>query len=447
MTLNLTGSSVQPPNTEEESTTIEQGSTPFTRRRMLAAGAVLAAAPLVPTFAVAQSRRRVKLGYVAPLTGPLAAFGEPCRYVAETMRERLKGGVRVGGRTLPVEIVLKDSQSNPNRAAEVAAELILKDEVNILLVSSTPDTTNPVADQAEVNEVPCISTDCPWQPWFFGRGGKPEVGFKWAYHFFWGLEDVIAVFLNMWRSLPTNRTVGGLFPNDADGNAWGDPERGLPPALAKAGFKLIDPGRYQPLTNDFSAQISAFKQAGCEIVTGNMIPPDFKTFWTQARQQGFRPNIVSIGKALLFAPSIEALGELGDGLTTEVWWGPTHPFKSSLTGQSAGQLVSAYEAATQKQWAQSLGFSHALFEVATDVLKRVKDPADRPAVRDAIAASKLNTIVGPVAWTGKPVKNVSKTPLVGGQWAKGRRHKYELIVVNNETAPQVPAAAKIKPLA
>ena len=53
-------------------------------------------------------------------------------------------------------------------------------------------------------------------------------------------------------SAPTNKVVGGLFPNDADGNAWGDPQRGLPPALAQAGYKLIDPGRYQLMNNDFT---------------------------------------------------------------------------------------------------------------------------------------------------------------------------------------------------
>ena len=419
------------------------------RRRLLqAAGAATASAglSLIGAPAFAQAGRRIRLGYVAPITGPLASFGEPCRYVVDQMKAAFKG-IPIAGRTHPVEILLKDSQSNPNRAAEVAAELILKDKVDLMLVSSAPDTTNPVADQAELNEMPLISTDTPWQPWYFGRGGTPEKGFNWAYHFFWGLEDVIAVFTNMWNSVKTNKVVGGLFPNDADGNAWGDPKLGLPPALAKQGYKLIDPGRYQNLTNDFSAQIAAFKKANCEIVTGNMIPPDFKTLWTQARQQGFRPKVVSIGKALLFAPSIEALGDLGDGLTTEVWWGPTHPFKSSLTGQSSGQLVEAYEKATKRQWAQSLGFAHALFEVAADVLKRTKDLNSKPALRDAIAATRMNTIVGRVAWEGKPVKNVTKTPLVGGQWVKGKRHRYELIVVNNDTARNVPKAGQIKLLA
>jgi len=107
--------------------------------------------------------------------------------------------------------------------------------------------------------------------------------------------------------------VGGLFPNDGDGNAWGDKERGFPGPLAKEGFTLIDPGRFQNMNNDFSAQIAAFKKASAEIVTGVVIPPDAKTFLTQARQQGLRPKVVTLGKALLFPGAIEALGSLAKG--------------------------------------------------------------------------------------------------------------------------------------
>ena len=188
--------------------------------------------------------------------------------------------------------------------------------------------------------MPCISTVAPWQPWFIGQQANPTDPSSWkpfesVFHFFWGLEDVIAVFTNMWGQVETNKTVGGLFPNDGDGNAWGDKVVGFPPVLDKQGYKLVDPGRYQNLTDDFSAQINAFKSAGCEIITGVMIPPDFTTFWNQAQQQGFKPKAASIGKALLFPVAVEALGKPGNNLSSEVWWTPSHPFKSSLTGASA----------------------------------------------------------------------------------------------------------------
>lgn len=386
----------------------------------------------------------VKIGYVSPQTGPLAPFGEADKWVIEQMKTAYKDGIVIGGKKYAVEILLKDSQSNPNRAGEVANDLILKDKVALILTAGTPETANPVSDAAELNEIPCISSVVPWQPWFFGRQGNPAKGFDWTYHVFWGLEDVIANYTNGWKAVQTNRKVGGLFPNDGDGNAWGDKELGFPKPLQQMGFSLTDTGRFQNGTQDFSAQIAAFKKAGVEIVTGVVIPPDAKTFLTQARQQGYKPKVVTLGKALLFPGAIEALGDLGDGLSTEVWWSPSHPFSSSLTRQSAKALAEAYETGTKKQWTQPIGFAHALFEVASDALKRSKS-LQASDVRDAVAATRLKTVVGDVAWGGQgPFRNVSKTPLVLGQWGKGKKFKYELTIVNNEAAKAIPVGGALK---
>ena len=413
----------------------------FNRRQFTQAGAALMAAGASPLVLAADT---LKIGYVSPQTGPLAPFGEADKWVIEQMKTAFKDGITVGGKTYAVQIVLKDSQSNPNRAGEVANDLILKDKVALVLTSGTPETANPVSDTCELNEVPCVSTVVPWQPWFFGRKGDPIKGFNWTYHVFWGLEDVIGTYTSGWKSVPTNKKVGGLFPNDGDGNAWGDKDLGFPKPLSQMGFALTDSGRFQNGTQDFSAQIAAFKRDGVEIVTGVVIPPDAKTFLTQAKQQGFKPKIVTLGKALLFPGAIEALGELGHGLSTEVWWSPSHPYTSSLTRQSAKALAEAYEAGTKKQWTQPIGFAHALFEVASSALSRAKSlkPAD---VRDAVAATAIDSVVGPIKWGGAgPMKNVSKTPLVLGQWNKGSKYKVELGIVDNALARNIPTAGTLK---
>jgi branched-chain amino acid transport system substrate-binding protein len=411
------------------------------RRTLLQGTAAFAGLSFSPLLWAADT---VKIGYVSPQTGPLAPFGEADKWVIEQMKAAFKDGIAIGGKKHAVQIILKDSQSNPNRAGEVANDLILKDKVALVLTAGTPETANPVSDACELNEVPCVSSVVPWQPWFFGRKGDPAKGFNWTYHVFWGLEDVIANFTNGWKSVQTNKKVGGLFPNDGDGNAWGDKELGFPKPLSQMGFTLTDPGRFQNGTQDFSAQIAAFKKDGAEIVTGVVIPPDAKTFLTQAKQQGYKPKVITLGKALLFPGAIEALGDLGEGLTTEVWWSPSHPFTSSLTKQSAKALAEAYESGAKKQWTQPIGFAHALFEVAGSALGRAKSlkPAD---VRDAVAATSINSVVGPIKWGGQgPFKNVSKTPLVLGQWGKGKKHKYELTIVNNEAAKSIPTGGTMK---
>jgi branched-chain amino acid transport system substrate-binding protein len=419
-----------------------------------ATGTVLASGLL--SAPVVRAATTLKFGYVSPQSGPLAAFAEADNFIISTFMEAIKDGIDIGGTAHQVEVVVKDSQSNPNRAAEVAKELIIDDEVDIVLVASTPETTNPVSTQCEIEEVPCISSVAPWQPYFIGRQGNPGdpatwKPFNYTYHFFWGLEDVIAVFTNMWEQIDTNKSVGGLFPNDGDGNAWGDPNVGFPPVLAEKGYTLTDPGRYQNLTDDFTAQINTFKEADAEIITGVMLPPDFPTFWNQALQQGFKPKIASIGKALLFPVAVEALGQNGHNLSSEVWWTPSHPFASSLTGQSASELASAYEQSTGKQWTQPIGFVNALFEVATDVMKRAADVGDPDAIVAAIRETNLDTIVGPVQWGRDNLppfaqQNVSKTPLVGGQWRLSGEGKYEMVITDNRTAPEIPTGGEMEPI-
>jgi branched-chain amino acid transport system substrate-binding protein len=420
-----------------------------------AAGAVMAAGPLFAP-AVKAANTKFKLGFVSPKTGPLAAFAASDDFAIKTFNQIAKDGIKGAGGTYDVEIVVKDSQSDPNRAAEVAKQLIVEDKIDLMLTANTPETVNPVTTQCEIEEMPCVSTNSPWQPYFIGRQQNPGDPASWkpfnyTYHYFWGLEDIIAVFTSMWNQLDTNKQIGGLFPNDADGNAWGDPVNGVPPAYTKAGYTVTDPGRYQDLTDDFSAQIAAFKAKNCEIVTGVVLPPDFTTFRNQANQQNFKPKAITVGKAILFPDSVEVLGPAGHNLSSEVWWTPSHPFKSSLTGQSSAELAQAYEADSGRPWTQPIGFVHSLFEMATDIVKRAEDPKDPDSLLKAIAATDLNTIVGPVKWDGANLppfaaKNVCKTPLVGGQWRRKDDGKFELVIVDNTHAPQIPAGGKMEPI-
>jgi len=307
-----------------------------------------------------------------------------------------------------------------------------------------------VADQAEALGVPCITNDCPWQGYFFGRNGDPAKGFKWTYHSWWGLEGLTAVFIDMWNKLSTNKKIAEMWPNDGDGLAWADPQKGQPPFFKEAGYTVVDGGRYQDGSEDFSPQIGKFKAAGCDILSGVVIPPDFTNFWKQSIQQGFKPKVATVGKALLFPSSLEALGDIGYGLSSEVWWTPRHPFKSSLTGQTCQQLADAYEKDTGKQWTQPI-LHYAIFETVVDVLKRTTNVDDKESILTAIKDTDMQTIGGRITWKSgdkklNPVPNVCTTPITGGQWVKGDKYPYNLVVVNNSYSPEVPTQGKLQPL-
>ena len=123
----------------------------FSRRKVLiGAGATLAAPAILSMTRAYAANPKLKVGFVSPKTGPLGGFAEADDYVVGAIQKVFSSGLSNNGKTYEVEIISKDSQSNPNRAAEVASDLILRDEVDIILAQATPDTTNPVAAKPTV---------------------------------------------------------------------------------------------------------------------------------------------------------------------------------------------------------------------------------------------------------------------------------------------------------
>lgn len=426
------------------STKIRLGDPCPTRREFIKyvgiSGATLGLASLAPGWgasAHARSRDYVLIGHPNPSTGPLADFGEASPWADMRALDAInrQGGVYLEeyGKKVPVRVKLVDTQGDPTKAAEVASRLILHDEIDLMVVMHTPDTVNPVTAMCERYEMPCISLDAPVEAW---RSGGP---FKWTYHAFWTADALADLFVGIWDGFKerTNRTVGGFWPNDADGKAFSEI---FAKKLPERGYKVVDPGRFPFFTRDYGSFISAFKKRDVDMVTGVVIPPDWATAWRQCRQSGFTPRIATISKAILFPSAVNALGgDLAEGLTCEVWWSPHHPFKSSLTGETARELCDAWTKDTGKQWTQPIGFKYAGFEIAADVLKRAGS-LDRNRLRNAIAGTDLGTIVGHIKYN---TDHYCETPLVGGQWVKGKKWPWELQIVYNSGHPEIPKTAEM----
>jgi len=418
------------------------------------AGVTTTAGATTTVSSGAETGREIKIGYIEPMTGPLAPFAIPSSYCRERFEEFVAKGLICGdGKNHPITVVKQDSQSDTNRASQVAADLILNDKVDLITVCSTSDTVEPAANQAEALGVPCISTDDPWELYVFNRGGAPDKPFKWTYHMFWGIEDQPVNFMDMWSQIPTNKVVGGLWSNSATGN-------GIRPIwtkiLADNGYKLVDGGAFPENLEDFTSIISAFKAGGVEIIEGGITNiPDWTNFWKQAVQQGLRDKlkIATIGGALLFPSTVESLGDIAPGLSSEVWWTPRYPFKSSLTGETCQEFADEFEKRTSRQWSQPLEH-YVIFEVAADVLKRTANIDDKNALLESLKTTKLDTtIVGPIDFNGpakpgtvRPTPNVYKTPTGGIQWVKGTKWPFDMVLCSNKTSPLITVEAKLKPL-
>jgi len=418
-----------------------------------AGGVVVAGSFAEPIWARPRSvdaSNTIKIGFVSPITGATSGFGEPDGYVLGLARKAFAKGLTIGGKHYDVQILNRDSQSSPSHAAQVAGSLIHSDKVDLMLSTSTPETVNPVSDASEAAGVPYITTVVPWEAWYFGRGAKDPTKspFRYGYHFCFGVANFYNAYTHLWPQVPTNKKVGVMWPNDADGNAI---RASLGPMLEKAGYTIIDPGAYQDGTTDYSAQIAQFKQEGVQIFNTFPIPPDFATFWRQADQQGLTKQIkiAQIAKTGLFPSQVTALGAIGNNLASACYWHPTWPYISSLTGITSKALAAGYTAKSGKQWNQQAGPSLALFDVAAAALKKSGNPKDKNKVANAMKSVKVETPIGVLDWTKKRAGvpyNVVPTPIPGGQWRKvANKYKVDFTICEHSDDKHIPIGGKLRP--
>lgn len=425
--------------------------TGFSRRGLLkGAGLGAAAIGAVPLLnacgglkgSSSSSSDVLRIGYVSPQTGALASFAAADNFIVSQVQDALRKGMTIGGKKRSFEIVVKDTQSNPNRATEVTRELI-NDGVDLIVGSSTPDTTNPVADQCEANGVPNVTTIAPWEAWFHGRNGKSGEGFKYTTLFFFGMEQFADCFFPMWDRIGVqSKDVAALWPNDTDANAF---REGLGAMMKQEGWNPIDGGAYEDGATDFTAQIAKFKKSDADIFTCTPIPPDFQTFWKQAQQQGFHPKLATVAKVMLFPTEAEALGKLSKNIATDIWWSPFHPYTSALDGTTAKQLADGYAQSTGKQWTQALGSIYSLFEVAVQAFKDADDPKDKDEVAKNLREMSISCMSGDLDFTAGPEPGVAIQHPVGGQWREGKEFPWDIVIVDNSPNPDVPVGGDLEP--
>jgi branched-chain amino acid transport system substrate-binding protein len=413
-----------------------------------AATTTTAAAGSTTTAAGAEVGRELKVGWVTMTTGVFAGLSEPDSFLLDMYKTSIGDGlVCADGKKHPVTWIVKDSQSDSNRAAEVTGQLITSDKPDLVFGGMTPVVNIPVGTQCESNGMPCVTYGCPMEPWFIGMGGNPAdptKGFNWAYNVFFSVGgDLNPVYIGLLNLIQTNKKVACVWPNDPDGTATADTKTGMPPALEAAGYTLVFPGLFTQGTEDFSSLINKFKAEGCECLVGTWNPPDFANFWKQCVQQGFSPKATAIARAILTRPDMDAVGDIANGLCLEVWWEKTWPFTSPVTNLTCQGIVDAWDKAySPKPYTPALGLTGGGgFDMVVDVLKRTANLDDPKSYVDAIKATNLQSILGPIKFDA-PMANCSLSPLVGGQWI-GKVGAWERYVVDNSHYPSISKTADI----
>ncbi|MFI8951976.1 ABC transporter substrate-binding protein [Streptomyces sp. NPDC053750] len=389
------------------------------------------------------------LGVVAPLTGRLAPLGSPLSYVLRRLAPRLTQ-LRGGGRRREVNVVVRDSRSDPGAARQAVRDLAETDGAHLVITMAGTRVLPAVAAACEELRVPCVSTTFPWQAYVHTRGAGPGHRFRWTYHFAWGLDDIAGVFADLWELAGGRSAVGCLWNDDLQGSLLRHDRHGFAPVTSPRGHTLVDLGAYGEPADGFQAQVSRMREHGADLVTSAATATDLALFHRQARQTGLRPRLITCSRWLTYphthtSPAPAVHDELADArVATLVYWSPGHPYRSGLDGTTCAELARAYRQDTGAAWLQPLGLAHALVETAHHALTVADDPADRASIAQALSGTRLDTIAGHLDWTSGPTPNIALLPLVGGQWHPGP-HGPRLAVVSNSAQPDVPLTGELTP--
>jgi branched-chain amino acid transport system substrate-binding protein len=397
--------------------------------------------------------KEITIGWIHPLSGSLAGFGAPDKWVIEQVRASspYKNGFTIGGSRYQVNIISYDSGSSSSQAGTLAQQAIQKDKVDMLFASSTPETVNAVASQAEALRTPLVCSNVPWESWYINLGGNPAnptVAPQFTVMYFLGAEHLAKCFVPMWDRIGhrygNNHKVAAAFPDDSDGNAL---LGAFPPIAQRAGYRLAASADYPDGNADFSTMISQFKNSGAEFFTSAPLPRDFATMWKQSVQQGFKPKLATVAKVLRFPGDAYSMGSLAENIATGAWWVPSLPWTSSLSGQTCQQLGDAYAAAGNGQPNANIS-NYTLFEIAYKAFQAVNDPHNKAEVAAALHKVVLPAAVaGPIDYTSSknPAPGVAITPPVGIQWQAGKKYKLEAVVVDNTLQPDAKITGDLLP--
>jgi len=105
--------------------------------------------------------KTIKIGINAPMTGDIPKVGEGSKFAAEMWLEDIKagGGLEVGGKKYPVELVIEDNESKAESAVKVNTKMITEDEVLFIVGPQSSKQAIPAGEVANNYKTPMIS---PW---------------------------------------------------------------------------------------------------------------------------------------------------------------------------------------------------------------------------------------------------------------------------------------------
>ena len=365
---------------------------------------LLLALLVLPLPAWAQA---VKLGAVVPLTGRYGPGGAQVRAGYEIAVEQINaaGGVTVAGKKVPLELVLLDDESDATKTVS-RLETLAAQGVVVYLGGFGSDLHAAAASVAEKNKIPYLGIA-------FALNKIHQQGFKYLFSPFWKSPDIgkhTQGLLSLIPAAERPKTVA-IFQEKTDRGqemaaAWTEAGKG-------AGYQVVVHAEYAPGSKDYSELILKAKTANADAVFAIPTPPDGMTMVRQMKELGYTPKMNVMIRASDSPPWTKNLGKDGDWTVLAAGW------HHAMKAPGVAELNAAHEKKFGRPSDPIVGPAYACVQIVAAAIS--KAGADREKVRDAVAATDMTTVIGPVKF--RP----DGTGIVQAAFAQWQNGKQELI--------------------
>jgi branched-chain amino acid transport system substrate-binding protein len=335
---------------------------------------------LWPVAAAADS---IKVGAVVPLTGRYGAGGAQVRAGYEIAIEQINasGGVAVGGQKMPLELVLLDDESDATKTVS-RLETLAGQGVVAYLGGFGSDLHAAAASVAEKNKIPYLGVA-------FALNKVHQQGFRYLFSPFWKSPDIGHAMYGLLSLIPAGERpkTAALFLEKTD---WG---REMAAAWAEgakaAGYQVVAQGEYAPGAKDFSDLVLKAKGASADAVFALPTPPDGMTMIKQMQELGYAPKLTLFIRAPDPPIWSKNLGKDGDYVVLAPGW------HSALKAPGVKELNEAHVKKLGRPADPITGPAYACVQILAAAIARAGS-LDHEKIRDAIAATDMTTVLGPV---------------------------------------------------
>ncbi len=354
----------------------------------------------------ASAPKSIKVGAAVSFTGGFASGGLESKFGYEQAVADINkaGGVYVKefNKQIPLELVVEDDESDSTKCVARLEKMHSVDKVVAYLGPYGSTLCAAAAGIAEKNKVPILAVS-------FSLLAPHQQGYKYLFSPFVKTDTGLEAIFDTIETIPKAQRPSkvAIFAEKTD---WGEELTRLSPDAAKKhGYTIVTSKSYAVGTKDFSSLIIAAKSADADIIVGVPTPPDGTAIMRQIKELGYNPRVVIFWRAAGTPLWPANLKQDGDYVGYVSNW--DHNFKYP----GCAELVMAYKSKHNKLPAVTVGVTYSCVQILADAIKRAGS-LDKNKIRDAIAATDITTVQGPVKFRAD---GVGITPVAIMQWQKG----------------------------